>query len=378
MGGGDDLEIIRGDAYYQSYICHIPRSTIELGLNGSLDCLDGMLFPAICDVIRNLSGMWKLQFPDKLVRYFDVPQNFDPEIGGRSTATSWRALRGSVRRGARGPRPGGAARAIARLQREPPAVGAPLRPARREPWKVPTTSSTWCCAPAVLLPGRSTPTMLPAYGDGVRTRRRAQADGPGARAGDRLVLRAAAAGPDQDARALRLLHRRRRLRQVHRWIRGDVATEGDPLENLVSAFLAGRIATARPATSTTERRGRTRWSASRTAGPRACSSARRASATRRCSTSRCASRPSRRPAFPWTASSTPRTPASSRSSASRRAPSPTRSSSGAERMHGTIRHRALKDDSQERQKRMIAEHFDRLAARRTRGEERPTPSCRAT
>ena len=34
LGGGDDLEIIRGDAFYQSYICHIPRSTIELGLNG--------------------------------------------------------------------------------------------------------------------------------------------------------------------------------------------------------------------------------------------------------------------------------------------------------------------------------------------------------
>ena len=25
MGAGDDLEIIRGDAYYQSYICHIPE-----------------------------------------------------------------------------------------------------------------------------------------------------------------------------------------------------------------------------------------------------------------------------------------------------------------------------------------------------------------
>ena len=82
LGGGDDLEIIRGDAYYQSYICHIPRSTIELGLNGSLDCLEGVLFPATCDVIRNLSGMWKMQFPDKLVRYLDVPQDFDPEMGG--------------------------------------------------------------------------------------------------------------------------------------------------------------------------------------------------------------------------------------------------------------------------------------------------------
>lgn len=77
MGGGDNLEIIRGDAYFQSYICRIPRSTIELGLLGKLDCLDGMLFPAICDVIRNLSGMWTIMFPDCYVKYLDLPQNFD-------------------------------------------------------------------------------------------------------------------------------------------------------------------------------------------------------------------------------------------------------------------------------------------------------------
>ena len=52
MGGGDGLEVIHGDAYYQSYICRIPRSTLELGLTGRLDCLDGMLFPSICDVSR--------------------------------------------------------------------------------------------------------------------------------------------------------------------------------------------------------------------------------------------------------------------------------------------------------------------------------------
>ena len=68
VGGGDQLEVIQGDAYYQSYICRIPRSTIELGLTGRLDCLDGMLFPSICDVIRNLSGMWQILFKDKYVR----------------------------------------------------------------------------------------------------------------------------------------------------------------------------------------------------------------------------------------------------------------------------------------------------------------------
>ena len=30
VGGGDQVEIIRGDAYFQSYICHLPRSVVEL------------------------------------------------------------------------------------------------------------------------------------------------------------------------------------------------------------------------------------------------------------------------------------------------------------------------------------------------------------
>jgi benzoyl-CoA reductase subunit C len=34
-------------------------------------------------VIRNLSGMWKVLFPNKYVRYIDVPQSFDPKVAGR-------------------------------------------------------------------------------------------------------------------------------------------------------------------------------------------------------------------------------------------------------------------------------------------------------
>jgi benzoyl-CoA reductase subunit C len=92
MGAGDNLEIIRGDAYYQSYICHIPRSTIELGLAGHLDCLDGLLFPAICDVIRNLSGMWQIMFKDTYVKYLDLPQNFAGGIGGNFYRNELRQL----------------------------------------------------------------------------------------------------------------------------------------------------------------------------------------------------------------------------------------------------------------------------------------------
>lgn len=82
FGGGDRKQIIKGDAYYQSYICHIPRSIIELALDKQMDHMDGFVFPSICDVLRNLSGIFKQKGFGKFVKYMDFPQNFLPEVGG--------------------------------------------------------------------------------------------------------------------------------------------------------------------------------------------------------------------------------------------------------------------------------------------------------
>ncbi len=85
-GGGERLEIIKGDAFYQSYICHLPRSVIELAQSGRLSMLSAVLFPSTCDVIRNLSGVWQILSPEIYVRYLDLPQVADQEIG----ADFWR------------------------------------------------------------------------------------------------------------------------------------------------------------------------------------------------------------------------------------------------------------------------------------------------
>jgi benzoyl-CoA reductase subunit C len=82
LGGGDKKLIIKGDAYYQSYICHMPRSVIELALDKHFDDFDGFIFPSICDVIRNLSGMFQMLGEGKFVKYLDFPQNFKHHIGG--------------------------------------------------------------------------------------------------------------------------------------------------------------------------------------------------------------------------------------------------------------------------------------------------------
>jgi len=245
MGGGDDLEIIRGDAFYQSYICHIPRSTIELGLNGSLDCLDGVLFPATCDVIRNLSGMWKMQFPDKLVRYLDVPQNFDPEIGGTFFRYELEDISRELE--ARGAKPydADAMRAAIEQYNANRAVTEELYDLRRrEPWRVPTFELYVMMRAGMVLPVDEHTAMLETYRDAVvaETDRRPMDQA-------RVLLH----GSFCEQPPLGLIKTLERAGccivdddfvLVNRWLRKPVSTEGDPLGNLVQAFLKDSVANA--------------------------------------------------------------------------------------------------------------------------------------
>ena len=243
MGGGDDVEIIRGDAYYQSYICHIPRSTIELGLNGSLDCLDGMLFPAICDVIRNLSGIWKMQFPKKLVRYLDVPQDFNPAIGGAFFQRELETLsRDLVDHGARPLKEGSLRQSIVSYNEHRRLVQGLYELRQKQPWKVPTHELYLVLRAGLVLPVDEHTEMLGAYRGHVE----AAADRkPMDQA--RLVL----TGSFCEQPPLGLIKTLERAGcyivdddfvQVHRWITKDIPVEGDPMENLVGAFLGSSMA----------------------------------------------------------------------------------------------------------------------------------------
>jgi len=242
VGGGEDLEIIRGDAYYQSYICHIPRSTIEMGLNGSLDCLDGMLFPAICDVIRNLSGMWKLQFPDKYSHYFDVPQNFDPEVGGRFYRHEMEEIaREMTRRGARELDPE-ALRASIQLYNESRRLVRELYAMRIEtPWKVPTAELYLVLRAGLVLPVEQFSTMLRDYRDAVK------ADASRKPMDQARVLLTGSFCEQPPLGLIKTLERsgcyivEDDFVQVHRWLKNDIPIEGDPMQNLVQSFLTDSI-----------------------------------------------------------------------------------------------------------------------------------------
>ncbi len=79
FGGGQLVEIEHADARIQSFVCSICKSTLELGLTQSLDMLDGFMFPSICDVARNLSGIWKRNFPEHFVAYCHWPEHAGSE-----------------------------------------------------------------------------------------------------------------------------------------------------------------------------------------------------------------------------------------------------------------------------------------------------------
>ena len=86
FGGGDRVEVDRADSRIQSFVCSIARSTLEMGLRGDLSCLDAMVFPSICDVARNLSGVWMRNFPERLAFYLHLPQN----VGSSAAETYYR------------------------------------------------------------------------------------------------------------------------------------------------------------------------------------------------------------------------------------------------------------------------------------------------
>lgn len=236
-GGGDQLEVIQGDAYYQSYICRIPRSTIELILTDHLDFIDGMLFPSICDVIRNLSGMVQMIRPDIYTYYFDMPQNYDDRIGGEFYINELNTLKQGLENiGGREITDDALRHSIDLFNENRKLIKQFYQMRTRVPWKIPAYEAYLLSRAGLLMPVEEHNQMMVEYMEAVKK------TDPPKRDNCRIVV----TGMFCEQPPLNLIKSLELagcyvvdddFMLINRWLLTDVATDGDPIENLALAFL---------------------------------------------------------------------------------------------------------------------------------------------
>jgi benzoyl-CoA reductase subunit C len=236
-GGGDRLEVIRGDAFYQSYICHLPRSVVELAESRRLAFLSAMLFPATCDVIRNLSGVWQLLYPELYVRYLDLPQVAQADVGSAFWRQELEVLRHDL--GEVSGTPAGEKdlrEAIAAYNEARTLVRELYRMRREAPWSIPTEELYQLMRAGEAVPLEDFVGKIRAYLTAVEAE-------PG-RVRDRARVLVMGAFCEQPPLGLIKTVERAGCFIVdddfllgNRMIGAEIPLEGDPLENLARAFL---------------------------------------------------------------------------------------------------------------------------------------------
>ena len=244
LGGGENLEVIHGDAYYQSYICRIPRSTVELAVTNRLDFVDGMLFPSICDVIRNLSGMWKLMLPDVYVRYFDVPQNYRDDIGGSYYVEELKELKQGLE-GVCGRKIGDddIRRSIGIYNDNRKLVNAAYDFRAKQPWKAPSSEVYILMRAGMVLPVEEHSQLIQDYLAAAEAENRPMRDNC------RIVVQ----GSFCEQPPLSLIKSIELAgcyivdddyMLIARWLLEDIPTAGDPIANLAESFIKHSTETA--------------------------------------------------------------------------------------------------------------------------------------
>ena len=244
FGGGDQLEVIQGDAFFQSYICRIPRSTIELVLTNRLDFVDGMLFPSICDVIRNLSGMMKMIRPEVYSHYFDVPQNYRDDVGGEYYSSELQDLRqGLEKLGGREITDDALRSSIAIFNENRQLVNRFYAMRARYPWRIPAAEAYLLMRAGMLIPVEEHNQLLLDYMAIAEQTERPQRDN----------CRVVVSGMFCEQPPLNLIKSIELsgcyvidddFMLTNRWLTADVPIEGDPIKNLAETFIHHSVKTS--------------------------------------------------------------------------------------------------------------------------------------
>ncbi len=237
LGGGSAVELTHADARFQSFVCSIAKSTLELGFQGQVTGVDGFVFSNICDVARNLGSIYQRNFPDAFVEYLHLPQNStSPAVVGYAAAELRRLADGFRERLGFAVTPTALAKSIEIYN----ALRARLRAlyALRiaEPQALSTTELYAVLRAATLAPPEESIGALDALLAGLSQRE--------SRPRDRLRVVLEGAFCEQPPLGLLETLEEAGCYVVEddlllgwRWFTGDVVTDGDPFERLGAAYV---------------------------------------------------------------------------------------------------------------------------------------------
>jgi len=244
LGGGTSVELTHADARFQSFVCSIAKSSLELGFQGLVGGVDGLVFSNICDVARNLGSIYARNFPTAHVVYLHLPQNSSsPAVVGY--------LAGELRRLARGFETafglGVSERALAKSIETYDVLRARLRAlyALRiaEPQKLSTVELYLAQRAAALAPPEEALGWLDALLAGLPARR--------ARPQDRMRVVVEGAFCEQPPLGLLEVLEEAGCYVVEddlmlgwRWYTRDVGGDGDPFERLAAAYVNQAVASS--------------------------------------------------------------------------------------------------------------------------------------
>lgn len=236
QGGGENLEISRADAALGSFLCSISKSTLEMALTGHLDPFDAFVFPYICDVSRNLDGIFARVLPDRPSHMLHLPQNFTSPATVPFLVAEYRSLLQKLERVAGRPFSQEDLRASLELFNRQRALVDRLAALRREtPWKVPLVEYYLLLRLGGLLPREVHIPLL----------ERALSELEGRDRKNKDSIRVIVVGPFCEQPTLELLQLvedvglevvGEEFQMLHRWC-PQIAPGADPLQSLAAAYV---------------------------------------------------------------------------------------------------------------------------------------------
>ncbi len=250
-GGGESIEISHADAALGSFLCSISKSTLELALTSRLAPFRAFVFPYICDVSRNLEGIFPRAVPGATTHMLHLPQNFHSAATVPFLVAEYRRLISKLEKAGGEPyRPERLAASIELFNRQRAEIARLTEMKRLDPGKLTLTESYLIRRLGGLLPREVHLQVL--------ERVRGQLEERPSRPKD--AIRVILVGPFCEQPTLDLLDLLEQvgcyvvddeLLQMYRWY-DPIDPNGDPLENLATAYVRSTMDIGVRATPTTK------------------------------------------------------------------------------------------------------------------------------